>query len=403
MDFLYDVAVVAIIKNEGPYLAEWLDYHERAGIDHFFLYDNDSTDDTRQVLHPYVERGYVTYIPRPGTCQQLLAYGQALRDWRYICRYLAFIDADEYIFPVSGGSIPDIVHQLLDNQPHAGGLVINWRMFGTSGYQDASEYEGILNSFLHRAKDDFISHYTVKSIVNPRLAVYFENPHYALYYPGDYAIDETGKCVQRYFDDTNPCQYLVLNHYATKSRNEWLNRHSQPAADDARPVNDEEIFRNNDRNEVFDNAIVRYRNSRVQPHVDYLAEQKKYRIESIDRMAGILAEGGTKNYRLEEMLQSFYACGKVLEDYLSRQEQRTLRKRLADRILRKKDLSIEEAYLLIDSLPDISSTGDDFWSQHRGEIVDFVKRTSSVMNRYAVSSRERYIYDYLARLLRYFD
>ncbi|MBR0260666.1 MAG: glycosyltransferase family 2 protein [Selenomonadaceae bacterium] len=42
--FLYDLAIVAILKNEGRYLKEWLDYHLSAGVDHFYLYDNDSTD-----------------------------------------------------------------------------------------------------------------------------------------------------------------------------------------------------------------------------------------------------------------------------------------------------------------------------------------------------------------------
>ena len=36
--FPYDLAVVAILKDEAPYLAEWLDYHLAAGVEHFYLY-----------------------------------------------------------------------------------------------------------------------------------------------------------------------------------------------------------------------------------------------------------------------------------------------------------------------------------------------------------------------------
>ena len=35
--FLYDLAVVAIFKDEAPYLKEWLDYHLAAGVEHFYL------------------------------------------------------------------------------------------------------------------------------------------------------------------------------------------------------------------------------------------------------------------------------------------------------------------------------------------------------------------------------
>ncbi|MBR2734192.1 MAG: glycosyltransferase family 2 protein, partial [Selenomonadaceae bacterium] len=42
--FAHDLAIAAILKNEGHYIKEWLDYHLLAGVDHFYLYDNDSTD-----------------------------------------------------------------------------------------------------------------------------------------------------------------------------------------------------------------------------------------------------------------------------------------------------------------------------------------------------------------------
>ena len=34
------IAAVLIIKNEGPYLREWLEYHKFIGFEHFFIYDN---------------------------------------------------------------------------------------------------------------------------------------------------------------------------------------------------------------------------------------------------------------------------------------------------------------------------------------------------------------------------
>ena len=100
--FPYDLAVVAIIKNEGDYLREWLDYHLLAGVDHFYLYDNDSTDNQAEVAKPYVEAGLAEYFHVPGKLMQYVVYNDAVKRFKFRCRYMAFIDADEFIFPKQG-------------------------------------------------------------------------------------------------------------------------------------------------------------------------------------------------------------------------------------------------------------------------------------------------------------
>ena len=51
------VALCLIFKNEAPFLKEWLDYHLALGVDHFYLYNNNSDDDFREVLRPYATGG----------------------------------------------------------------------------------------------------------------------------------------------------------------------------------------------------------------------------------------------------------------------------------------------------------------------------------------------------------
>ena len=103
--FLYDLAVVAIFKDEGRYLKEWLDYHLLAGVDHFYLYNNYSSDDYKEILAPYVEKNLVTLTEWPGKFMMYPAYEDAIEKFRFDCRYMAFIDLDEFIFPKkqSGG------------------------------------------------------------------------------------------------------------------------------------------------------------------------------------------------------------------------------------------------------------------------------------------------------------
>ena len=97
--FLHDLAVVAILKNEGPYLKEWLDYHLLAGVDHFYLYDNESPDNQAEVVRPYVESGLVDYFPAPGKVMQMATYNNAIKNFKFQCRYMAFIDGDEFVYP----------------------------------------------------------------------------------------------------------------------------------------------------------------------------------------------------------------------------------------------------------------------------------------------------------------
>ena len=42
---LYYSSICAIFKDEARFLREWLEYHRLIGIEHFYLYNNFSTDD----------------------------------------------------------------------------------------------------------------------------------------------------------------------------------------------------------------------------------------------------------------------------------------------------------------------------------------------------------------------
>lgn len=44
------LSICAVIKNEGPYLEEWIEFHRIQGVEHFYLYDNGSADQTKDIL-----------------------------------------------------------------------------------------------------------------------------------------------------------------------------------------------------------------------------------------------------------------------------------------------------------------------------------------------------------------
>ena len=155
--FLYNLAVVAILKNEGHYIKEWLDYHLLAGVDHFYLYDNDSSDNYDEIIAPYIKAGLVTSEKISGESAQFAAYDFAVRDYRFHCRYMAFIDLDEFIFPKNTtATITETLDEILKNFPDASGLAINWQLFGSNGQETADFSRGVLERFTRRAPVDWV-------------------------------------------------------------------------------------------------------------------------------------------------------------------------------------------------------------------------------------------------------
>ena len=255
--FLYNLAVVAIMKNESPYVKEWLNYHIWAGVEHFYIYNNDDNPDALQeVLKPYIDAGLVTHIFYPGKARQYEAYNDAVQNFRFFCRYMAFIDADEFIFPQSDKSIVEVVDELLADKPNAAALAISRLEFG-SNYQDNADFSrGVLERFTRRASDSSTS---VKSIINPRRVDYFFNPHFAMYFVEYKSFNEVGGEVATAYNDPPTIDKIRLYHYPIKSAEEWLAKVNRGTADSFRNVYKSEDFSHDEAaNEIFDDSILKY-------------------------------------------------------------------------------------------------------------------------------------------------
>ncbi|MBS6704467.1 MAG: glycosyltransferase family 92 protein, partial [Alistipes indistinctus] len=58
----YHMIICAILKDETPYLVEWVEHHLGIGVEHFVLYDNNSVIPAKQTLEAYVRKGVVEVI-----------------------------------------------------------------------------------------------------------------------------------------------------------------------------------------------------------------------------------------------------------------------------------------------------------------------------------------------------
>jgi hypothetical protein len=62
----YGAAACAVVKDSAKYIREWVIYHYLIGVQHIYVYDNNSTDSLRSTMQPLIDRGMATYINWPG-------------------------------------------------------------------------------------------------------------------------------------------------------------------------------------------------------------------------------------------------------------------------------------------------------------------------------------------------
>jgi hypothetical protein len=240
----YYLAICAIARNEGPYFEEWIDWHSNLGVAKFYIYDNESTDNTKEILTPYIESGLVEYTFFPGKRQQLLAYDDCLEKHRLDARWITVIDLDEFIVPVKDKTIPDFLKRFEDFSA----VEINWLIYGSGG--DKEKKPGtVMERFRYHSLPNHILNRHVKSIVNPRRVFGFIGCHEAAKISG-HTADSHGEPVKRNFRDREPQQDAIrINHYAVKSYEEFLKKRARGRARTVKQRN-MDYFNQFDLNEV---------------------------------------------------------------------------------------------------------------------------------------------------------
>lgn len=225
-----EFAIATIVKNEGKYLVEWIEFHRLVGCTKFYIYDNNSDDNSQDILNYYKSLGIVEWFPWPHITSwlntQQLAYCHAIYQSRGKVRWLACIDADEFIFSPLNSNLTKILTDYID----VPSLVVYWTMFGTSGH--VSRPQGLVteNYTLCMDVENPNNKYKplLKSIVQPHRVKAVSNPHYF----------QTDAWPMLGFDENkNPVskvcavhlqKKIQLNHYYTKSEEDWRHRLTRP-------------------------------------------------------------------------------------------------------------------------------------------------------------------------------
>ena len=115
----------------------------------------------------------------------------------------------------------------------------------------------VIENYKYRAKDSFYYNHQIKTICNPRNAIIMPNAHYLIYENGCYFADEEGNKLNDL--DTNKLTYkkLRINHYFTKSKNEYKEKIACGDTIKAKTMAD---FFARDKNDIYDYIMEKYIN-----------------------------------------------------------------------------------------------------------------------------------------------
>ena len=241
----YYLAVCAIAKDEGPYFKEWIEWHREQGVEKFYIYDNESTDCTKEVLQPYIESGLVEYTYFPGYRKQLAAYDACLEKFRYDSHWIAFIDLDEFIVPIKDKSIPEFLKRF-EGFP---AVEINWLIYGSGGAKTRTSGTMMERFKCHSLPNHYLNRH-VKSIVDTRRVFTLIGCHEAARISG-YAVDSHGDLIKKHFREREPQQDVIrINHYAVRSYEEFLEKQNRGRASGTKRTVEMEYFNRYDLNDV---------------------------------------------------------------------------------------------------------------------------------------------------------
>ncbi|MEO0358324.1 MAG: glycosyltransferase family 2 protein [Pseudomonadota bacterium] len=128
------ITAVTTMRDEGPFVLEWLAHLRALGVGHVLVYTNDCTDGTDRLLDAVAKDGWVTHIAQDvpkGKSPQWSALKEA---WTHpavtSADWITVLDVDE--FPdvaVGGKNLVDLINDV----PDADGIVMPWRLFGNAG------------------------------------------------------------------------------------------------------------------------------------------------------------------------------------------------------------------------------------------------------------------------------
>ena len=218
------------MKNEGPYILEWLAYHRVIGFSDFLIYTNDCEDGTTDILDRLTEMGLVQHErnevllrgPHKSALKYAFQHPLADREWIYVA------DIDEYLnVKIGDGSVQALIAAHAD----ADVIPVTWRLFSHNDiieYDDVSLMERMTDAERPLAEGGFPNRF-VKSLFRRTDDVERFGLHGPRYIDGANPkwVQPGGRVLGEGDNLTHPAEHYgydvaQVNHYAVRSLDGYL-------------------------------------------------------------------------------------------------------------------------------------------------------------------------------------
>lgn len=126
------VLICCIVKEENPYLREFVEYYKKLGAENVMIFDNNDSDGEKieDVIKDYIDSGYViTKDYKNRKVCQLAAYQECYDKYNKKYDWICFFDCDEFLmFRNKRMTIP----QFFENKCFDGYdmIHVNWMLYG---------------------------------------------------------------------------------------------------------------------------------------------------------------------------------------------------------------------------------------------------------------------------------
>jgi hypothetical protein len=278
------LVALSTMKDEGPYVVEWVAHHLAVGFTELLVYTNDCSDGTDALLKRLEALDIGVHhrenvIPdgmKPHPSMLKLAAEEELiqtSDW------LLVLDADEFLcINHPSGALDGLVTDLSAMSAQA--MVLTWRIFGSSGIRDWSRAP-ITDQFTRAAPEFWNKGWGTKTLLKfdrkyLRLGMHrpiIKSQHKDTDYPESVLwVNGSGRPLEDWFKfrgwrsirRTVGYDWAQINHYAIKSMDAYSLRKFRGNANLKKDKYNADYWSLQDRNEVEDTRIFRHRDRRAQ-------------------------------------------------------------------------------------------------------------------------------------------